>query len=54
MGASSGHVRGVNLLMLDGSVKLVLPTIARPVWTEFASIHPTDTATLEPREEESR
>ena len=37
MGASSGHVRGVNLLMLDGSVKLILPTIDRPVWTEFAS-----------------
>ena len=33
---------------------LVLPTIARPVWTEFASIHSTDTATLEPRHEESR
>ena len=32
MGASSGHVRGVNLLMLDGSVKLVLPTIDRRVW----------------------
>jgi hypothetical protein len=38
MGASSGHVRGVNLLMIDGSVKIVLPTVARPVWTEFAAI----------------
>ena len=30
--------RGVNLLMLDGSVKLVQPTIAPPVWREFASL----------------
>ncbi len=37
MGASSGHVRGVNLLLLDGSVKLVLPTVARPVWSELAA-----------------
>ena len=48
MGASSGHVRGVNLLMLDGSVKLVLPTIDRRVWTEFASILTTDTAAAKP------
>ena len=38
MGASSGHVRGVNVLRLDGSVSLVVPTIAardlvaRPGW----------------------
>jgi type II secretory pathway pseudopilin PulG len=38
MGASSGHVRGVNLLMLDASVKLVLPTIDRRVWKEFAAV----------------
>jgi type II secretory pathway pseudopilin PulG len=38
MGASSGHVRGVSVLMVDGSVKIVLPTVARSVWTEFASI----------------
>jgi prepilin-type processing-associated H-X9-DG protein len=38
MGASSGHVRGVNLLMVDGSVKIVVPTVARSVWTEFAAI----------------
>ena len=38
MGASSGHDRGVNLLMLDGSVKLVQPTIAPPVWRELASL----------------
>ena len=38
MGASSGHVKGVNLLMLDGSVKLVVPTINPKVWKEFAAV----------------
>jgi hypothetical protein len=38
MGASSGHTRGVNLLMLDASVRLVLPTIDRRLWTEFARL----------------
>ena len=38
MGASSGHVKGVNLLMLDGSVKLVVPTIDPKVWKEFAAV----------------
>jgi type II secretory pathway pseudopilin PulG len=38
MGASSGHSRGVDLLMLDGSVKLVLPSIDSQVWTNFAAI----------------
>jgi hypothetical protein len=38
MGASSGHVRGVDLLMVDGSVKIIVPTVARAVWAEFASI----------------
>ncbi len=38
MGASSGHVKGVNLLMLDGSVKLVVPTIEPRVWKEFAAV----------------
>jgi prepilin-type processing-associated H-X9-DG protein len=38
MVASSGHERGVNLLMLDGSVKLVQLTIAPPIWREFASL----------------
>ncbi len=36
MGASSGHSRGVNLLMLDGSVKLVQPSIDSKVWRNFA------------------
>jgi hypothetical protein len=38
LGASSGHVRGVNLLLLDASVKLVLPTIDPKVWKEFAAV----------------
>ena len=44
MGSSSGHVRGVNLLMLDGSVKLVLPTIDPVIWKEFATIRDPDPA----------
>jgi hypothetical protein len=42
MGASSGHVRGVNLLMMDGSVKLLVPSIDPTVWREFASISTGD------------
>jgi hypothetical protein len=38
MGASSGHVRGVNLLRLDGSVTLTVPSIAPKVWRELAAI----------------
>jgi len=38
MGASSGHTRGVNMLLLDGSVTLVVPTINPKVWKEFASV----------------
>ena len=38
MGASSGHTRGVNLLLLDGSVKLIVPTVDTKIWKEFASI----------------
>ena len=38
MSASSGHDRGVNLLMLDGSVRLIRPTIAPPIWRGFASL----------------
>lgn len=45
MGASSGHVRGVNCLILDGSVRLILPSIAPPVWTELASLRPAAPAT---------
>jgi prepilin-type processing-associated H-X9-DG protein len=38
MGASSGHTRGVNMLLLDGSVTVVVPTINAKVWKEFASV----------------
>jgi Protein of unknown function (DUF1559) len=38
MGASSGHTRGINLLLLDGSVTLVRPSIDLKVWREFANI----------------
>lgn len=38
MGASSGHSRGVNLLMLDGSVRLVQPSIDSKVWKELAAV----------------
>jgi hypothetical protein len=40
IGASSGHVRGVNLLLLDGSVSLVTPAIDPKNWKEFARISP--------------
>jgi type II secretory pathway pseudopilin PulG len=38
MGASSGHVRGVNLLLLDGSVSLITPAIDPKIWKELARI----------------
>jgi len=38
MGASSGHTRGTNLLLLDGSVKLIVPTVDIKIWKEFARI----------------
>jgi prepilin-type processing-associated H-X9-DG protein len=37
MGASSGHVNGVNVLMFDGSVRTVTPTVAPPVWKALAT-----------------
>jgi prepilin-type processing-associated H-X9-DG protein len=42
MGASSGHVRGVNMLLLDGSVTVVRLTIDPKVWKEFARINPPE------------
>ena len=39
MGASSGHVRGVHLLMFDGATRLVAPTIDPKVWKAFAAVH---------------
>lgn len=42
MGASSGHVRGVHLLRLDGSVTVIAPTIAPKIWREYAAISPPE------------
>ncbi len=42
MGASSGHVRGVHLLRLDGSVTVVAPTVAPKIWREYAAISPPE------------
>jgi hypothetical protein len=40
MGASSGHTRGVHLLLLDGTVTLVRPEINQKIWREFARLNP--------------
>jgi hypothetical protein len=39
MGASSGHVQGVNVLIFDGSVRTVRPTVAPPLWKALATTH---------------
>jgi prepilin-type N-terminal cleavage/methylation domain-containing protein len=39
MGASSGHLRGLNLLLLDGSVTLVTRNIDLRIWKEFATVN---------------
>jgi hypothetical protein len=43
MGASSGHVAGVNLLLMDGRVMVVSPTIDSKIWKEFARIGEPET-----------
>ena len=49
IGASSGHLGGVNVLLFDGSVRTVTPTIDPQVWKALATIKGgTATATLEP------
>lgn len=42
--ASSSHVAGLNLLMLDGSARVVTPSIAPEVWRAYGSIGPAPTA----------
>jgi hypothetical protein len=37
MGASSGHVEAVNLLLLDGSVRTFTPAVDLKIWREWAS-----------------
>ncbi|WP_165073596.1 DUF1559 family PulG-like putative transporter [Paludisphaera rhizosphaerae] len=44
MSASSSHVAGLNLLMLDGSARVVTPSIAPEVWRAYGSIGPEPTA----------
>lgn len=39
MGVSSGHADGVNVLICDGSVRTVRPTVASPVWKALATTH---------------
>ena len=51
MGASSGHDAGVNVLIFDGSVRTVSPTIALPIWKALATTRDaTDQAPLPSRE----
>lgn len=37
MGASSGHSVGVNVLIFDGSVRTIRPTVAPPIWQALAT-----------------
>ncbi|MGE3821906.1 MAG: DUF1559 domain-containing protein [Isosphaeraceae bacterium] len=39
MGASSGHAEGVNVLILDGSVRTVRPSVAIAIWQALATTH---------------
>jgi len=45
VGASSGHVGGVHVLMLDGSARLVAPSVAAEVWRAMGSVGPEPTET---------
>jgi type II secretory pathway pseudopilin PulG len=38
MGASSGHVDGVNVLVFDGSVRVFTPRVDPKVWREWATV----------------
>ena len=49
MGASSGHVRGVHLLLFDGSTRIIAPTIDLNVWRSLATVGaPQPSATANP------
>jgi prepilin-type processing-associated H-X9-DG protein len=48
MGASSGHVGGVNLLLLDGSVRTIPPRIDPRIWHEWAAFSVSSTASRGP------
>ena len=40
LGASSAHLTGVNVLLFDGSVRTISPTIAAQVWKALATVQP--------------
>ncbi|QDV36687.1 DUF1559 family PulG-like putative transporter [Tautonia plasticadhaerens] len=48
MGASSGHVEGVHVLMMDGSVRTYTTSVAFPVWTALGSYRDATTAATAP------
>ncbi len=39
MSASSAHANGVNVLLFDGSVRTIRPTISPPLWRALATTH---------------
>jgi hypothetical protein len=49
MGASSGHLAGVNVLNCDGSVRTITRTIAPPIWKALATTHSPASPGPEPR-----
>lgn len=42
MGASSGHIGGVNVLMLDGAARVVTPSIDEHIWKSLATTSSTE------------
>ena len=49
MGASSGHLSGINVLIFDGSVRTVRPTMALPLWKALATVRSLSAPAPEPR-----
>ncbi|WP_337173325.1 DUF1559 domain-containing protein [Paludisphaera sp.] len=49
IGSTSAHVGGVNVLMLDGSARLVAPTIDADVWRAMGSVGPEPDVDPAPR-----
>ena len=53
MGASSGHVAGIHLLMFDGSVRRVVRSVDRKIWLDYGSVgalrEPTTTDSDDPK-----
>jgi type II secretory pathway pseudopilin PulG len=42
MGASSGHVNRINVLMMDGSLRVITPAIDPRIWAAMATVGPSD------------